>query len=214
MPAGLYVLNDYGSVQIDENWKNYGFKQMIPMNVHVPAGTNFIANVYSLSVAGDAVLIAPVSTNLAVSVVRTEYSGGVWTFHFIIMREFIQSYREDETAYIYVFDAMPGTSFSNVGLDVFNAAGQRVFHSDMNPMKARAVLPGNSGFTGTPGRIYAPLALTHTRHFGPITGIQYWAFRSFGSYITAMEHNIAGGGYVGSDGNVGLYAAVDVTGLA
>jgi hypothetical protein len=214
MPAGLAILNDYGSVQIDENWKNWGFKQLIPMSVHIPASTNFLANVYSLSVAGDAVLIAPVSQNLAVSVVRTEYSGGVWTYHFIILRQFILSYEETETAYIYVFDAMPGSSFSNVGLEVFNALGQRVFHSDMNPLKARAVLPGSSGFSGTSGRTYAPLALTHTRHFDPVNGIQYWGLRSFGSYITAMEHNVAGGGFAGTSVNDGLYAAVDVTGLS
>lgn len=214
MPAGLYILNDYGSVQIDENWKNYGFKQLIPMAVTVAAGTNFNANTYSLSVAGDAVLIAPVTTNLAVSVVRTTFSGGVWTFYFIILRQFALSYEEAETAYIYVFDVMPGTTFSNVGLEVFNALGQRVFHSDMNPLKARAVLPGSSGFTGTSGRVYAPLALTHTRHFDPVNGIQYWGLRSFGSYITAMEHNVAGGGFVGTSVNDGLYAAVDVTGLS
>lgn len=214
MPAGLFVLNDYGSVQIDDNWKNWGFKQLIPLSVHIAAGTNFNANTYSLSVAGEAVLIAPVSTNLAVSVVRTEFSGGVWTYHFIILRQFALGFDETETAYIYVFDAMPGSSFSNVGLEVFNALSQRVFHSDMNPLKARDVLPGSSGFTGDTGKTYAPLALTHTRHFDPTNGIQYWGLRSFGSFITAMEHNVAGGGFFGTSINAGLYAAVDVTGLS
>lgn len=213
MPAGIYILNDSGTVQIDENWRNFGFRAKTPLDVHIPANQNFLANTYSFSVAGEAVLIAPVTTNLCVNVVRTEFSGGVWTFHLIILRQFHQTYAEYETAQIYVYDVMPVSGFGNVGLEVFNAAGERVFHSDMNPMKSRQVLSGDTGYTGTSGRVYAPLFLTHTRHFDPINGIQYWGLRSYGDYITSIEINVAGGGFTGTNTNAGLYAAVDVTGL-
>ncbi|WP_126111820.1 MULTISPECIES: hypothetical protein [unclassified Bosea (in: a-proteobacteria)] len=200
-------------MQIDENWKNYGFKQLIPLSVHVAAGSNFTANTYSVSVAGEAILIAPVTSNLAVTVLRTEYVGGVWTFYLLIMRQFILSFDEFETAQIYVFDIIPPAPFSNVGLEVFNALGERTFHSDMNPLKARAVLPGSVGFGGPSDRVYAPLALTHTRHFDPISGIQYWGLRRSGSTIFPTQYNIPGGGFFGVSVNDGLYAAVDVTGL-
>lgn len=213
MPAGLTIRNDLGSVQIDENWRNYGLRQIIPMTVTIPANQSFVANTYSVSAAGEAVLIAPKSSNLFVIPQRTTFSGGIWTYYLLIMRQFILNFEESETVDIYVYDLLSGGGLGNVGLEVFDASGQRVFHSDMDPMKAADVLPGSSGFTGASGKVYVPLFLTHTRHFDPFNGIQFWGFRSIGNTITTTELNLPGGGFAGTSTNAGLYAAVDVTGI-
>ncbi|CAN7598543.1 hypothetical protein [Bosea sp. LjRoot237] len=213
MPTGLTITNDIGSVQIDENWRNFGLRQVIPLTVTIPANQTFVANTYTVSAAGEAVLIAPKSSNLFVIPQRTTFSGGVWTYHLLVMRQFLLNFEESETVNIYVYDLLPNGVYGDVGLEVFNASGQSVFHSDMDPMSAAAVLPGSSGFTGVSGRIYAPLFLTHTRHFNPTFGMYFWGLRSSSNTITTTELFLPGGGFSGTNDNAGLYASVDVTGL-
>lgn len=213
MPAGLQVFNAYGTIQIDETWRNYGYKQVIPVAFTVTTDTT-----YDMVLSGEAVLVAARSTSLAAVPLGSVNSSGTWTFSFMIVPPFIGgSY--SETIYFYVFDVMPTGGFSNFGMEVFNASGERVFHSDMKIMKipSGAVLPCNSGYTGTLGQIYAPLVLLNPIRSEFVSGSGYALstrrLRVSGSSIVSDDH-FAGYGAFGEFANEGLYAAVDVTGLS
>ncbi|CAN7337566.1 hypothetical protein LJR090_002564 [Bosea sp. LjRoot90] len=210
MPAGLRIINDTGTVQIDENWKNYGFRQKISVFLSTP-GLSF----YSLPVTGEAVLLAVKASTLMIEPLGSSLSGSTWTFDFRYHGEFTGG--GSETVDFYVFDVPPAGGFSNVGMQVFNASGERVYHSDMDVMKVPpgGILPCNTSFFGTPGRTYAPLTLinpTRTENVGGyFTSTR--ALRVSGSDILSSNILIGPGGFL-DFANEGLYAAVDVTGLS
>jgi|GEM_PF-4246303 len=221
MPAGLQVFNSFGTVQIDENWKNYGFRQIVPVSftLEPPIPGQSAAPVdYTLTLSGAAVLVAARSELLQVVAGGSLLSGTTWTFNWRIHPPPAPapgaSY--SETVIFYVFDVPVSGGFSNVGLEVFNASGERVFHSDMDVMKIRSVQPCSSGFTGLSGRIYAPLIVLNpikSTYTGSSYVLSSRALRASGSALTSSVVNVPGTGFL-EFGDEGLYAAVDVTGLS
>lgn len=211
MPAGLQIFNDFGTVQIDENWKNYGFRQIVPVYLET-GGVDY----YSLTLTGLSVLVAVRTTSMHVIPMGSLVSGTTWTFDFRYAGEF--SGGAAETVYFYVFDVPYWQSYSNLGMEVFNASGERVFHSDMDVMKVPSggVQPCNSNFYGAPGRIYAPLVLLNPIR-SEFTGSNYFqstrSLRVSGSNILSTNVPIGAGSFL-EFANEGLYAAVDVTGLS
>ncbi|PZU95632.1 MAG: hypothetical protein DI527_01075 [Chelatococcus sp.] len=222
MPAGLTIYNDSGTVQIDESWRNYGFKQRIPASISVnvpgsvPAGYN--GQPYSMTVSGEDVLIACRAETLLPVLMHTYADGGSWTYNWLFMPPFIGA-TYSETVEFYVFDLLPMGGFSNVGLEVFNAAGQRVFHSDADMMKVRGIQGCDTGFSGVGGRSYVPLIARNPIYgvnMGFPTGNRLWShcLRVSGSSIVTETRQLGSFGALGAYSNAGAYAAIDVTGLS
>lgn len=226
MPAGLTIFNQGGTTQIDENWKNYGFRYKFSGTFTVydtspPNPTGFNGATYQVVLGGSPQMLVACKAAVLLPIKQHSfYSGGTWTLNWLFMKQLGVFGAVSETVEFYVFDTMDG-SFSNVGMEVFNAAGERVFHSDAPVMRLGGanvgVQPCNTPFYGDSGRTYVPLILTPpfvaasvgfgTRHFS-------YGNRSLGSYIHAE-----GTPQLGSTASLtsadlpGLYAAIDVTGL-
>jgi hypothetical protein len=220
MPTGLQVFNDAGTVQIDESWKNYGFRNIVPVTVTCPADPGQQAQPVNitLDLTGQAVLLAARAHVLRPAVAGSYLSGSNWSFNWRVFPPDAAALgvSYSETIDFYVFDVPPAGGFSNVGAELFNAAGERVFHTDMQVMKVRGVQPCSVDFVGTPGRIYAPLILLNPIR-SEFTGSSYFmwtrALRVSANTITADDVALGGGAFLEFT-NYGLYAAVDVTGLA
>lgn len=218
MPSGLTIFNTSNTVQIDETWRNYGFRQIIPVNI-TTTNTNPPGNtVYNLSVTGQEVLVACKASTLCALPGRSYFDGTTWTFQWVFFTEFVGD-TINETVEFYVFDMM-NSAYSNVGLEIFNAAGQRVFHSDQSVMKVgtSGSLPITSTFTGVPGRSYVPLIErngVHGMDMGFPVGFRLasYALRVSGSTIFPTLITTPNGS-TGAYPTRGLYAAIDVTGLS
>lgn len=222
MPAGLTVFNDSGSVQVDENWKNYGFRNKfsVPITAYGtsppnPAGYNGMP--YGFTTPGSPqLLIACKASTLMPVKLHSYYDAGSWNFNYLMMPPTQSTY--SETVEFYVFDAMD-SSYSNVGMEVFNAAGQRVYHTDAPVMKYGGVRACNSSFLGAPGRTYVPIILANplvSVNMGGGIGNRLFSYglRSVGSNIQS-DGTIQLGAFGATAPYTvpGLYAAVDVTGL-
>lgn len=220
MPAGLQIFNDSGTIQIDESWRNYGFRQIIPVGVTLsaPPGQTAVPVDYTLTVSGEAVLIAARSETIQTVAAGSNLSGSTWEFNWRFHPPPfpVPGLDYSDTIYFYVFDVMPSGGFSNIGMEVFNASSQRVFHSDMSVMKVRSVLSGASDYSGAGGRIFAPLVTLNpirSTFNGSSYVITTRGFRTPGSTILTADLNFPASGFL-EFSNYGQYAAVDVTGLA
>lgn len=230
MATGLAVYNTENTIQIDENWKNYGFRQKIAVSATVydtsppnPAGFNGMP--YMLTVSGSPQLLVACKAAVLLPVKQhSYYSGGTWELNWLFMRQLGMFGTVSETVEFYIFDQMTGP-FSNVGLAVYNAAGELVFHSDARPMKlgsaSNAGIQGcNTSFSGDSGRTYVPLILSNpfvVANIGGGMGNRHFSYgnRSLGSVITGEGTPQLGAfaSLAGSTDIPGLYAAIDVTGL-
>lgn len=226
MPAGLTVYNDSNTVQIDENWQNYGFRQKISITVTTSniVGSGYPSQYpYTLAVGGtQALLCACSSPSQYPFRLHSYYSGGVWTINWLFMHDEGDSGTYEPSTYtatidFYIFDTLE-SSYSNVGLEVFNASGQRVFHSDAPMMKIGAVQSCSSGFGWASGSEYAPLIMQIPAGGILISGAglrsaQYCVRTTGNSINSKIYYNNSAGSLV-SGVNTGLYAAIDVTGLS
>lgn len=226
MTAGLTIYSETNTVQIDESWKNYGYRQKFPVTIlsHKssppnPPGLNGMP--YQVVVAGSPQLLVGCRAALLQPIKQwSYYSGGYWYINWLFMIPWWTPGDVVEEVWFYVFDAMDGT-YSNVGLEVFNEDSERVFHSDAPLMRLGGETPGiqpcSVAFTGDVGRIYCPLILVPPfwtanvgigrRHFA-------WGNRSIDNYITADETaQLGAAGSLTQVALPGLYAAIDVTDL-
>lgn len=229
MPAGITIINDGGTTQIDENWKNYGYRQRIPVTVTAydtspPNPPGFNGATYQLVVSGSPqLLIACKAAELLPVKQQSYFDGSTWYSTWLFMKQLglLGTGGVTETVWFYIFDAMDG-AYSNVGLEVFNAGGQRVFHSDSPVMRLGGanvgIQPCNAYFVGDAGREYVPLILQNpfvTANVG--SGYRHFSYgnRSVGSNILAEgtpQLGVSGSTIFGVD-IPGLYAAIDVTGF-
>lgn len=229
MPAGLQVINRWGTIQIDDTWRNYGFRSKFSATITAymssppnPPGWNGMP--YEFTTPGTpALLCACRASQLTPLKLYSFYNGTNWTFRWAFLAgEDPSGPAITETVDFYIFDAIDGV-FSNVGLEVFTASGSRAFHSDAAVMRVGredggGVQPCNSGFTGTPGRIYAPLIMQVSVvgiNVGFPAGYRLFqhCLRASGSDIVTSLRNPGAFGASGVYDLPGLYAAIDVTGL-
>jgi hypothetical protein len=213
MPAGLQIFNDSGTVQIDELWRNYGFKQVQTQSVTADSDGTIV----DVTAVGTDILIAPRPTTLLVAPMQSYLSGSTWTYRFMFRSYFVGE-TITETVSFYVFDMLDGT-YSNVGLEVFNASGQRTFHSDGAMMKCRAINDCKTTFTGDSGHIYAPIftraPIQATFYFGIGYRLEAHYMRCPSNTVTYGLTNLLGtSGSTALYSNNGQYAAIDVTGFA
>ncbi len=218
MPAGLNVFNTWGTIQVDENYRNYGFRNKFTVTM-TDSGIAGQGVIEFTTPGTPALLVACHCTAFFHHPGTTYYDGTNWRITFYYQNIF---FGDNVTAPLdfYIFDVLE-TAFSNVGMEVFNASGQRVFHSDANLLRigddgGPAIQSGSSGSTGTPGRIYAPLIMLSTAHGVDFASPQadrvlFWMHRSDGHTILAREGGVILAPTLLIDGNAGLYAALDVT---
>ncbi|MGO4816700.1 hypothetical protein AB4156_45160, partial [Cupriavidus sp. 2MCAB6] len=88
----------------------------------------------------------------------TEFDGVTWLYRWLL-HPITSGSGSAEIVKFYIFDTPPNPSFKNLGLEIFNAAGQRVFHDEVRPLKVVSVQTCDASFTGVPGRSYVPLLL-------------------------------------------------------
>lgn len=226
MTAGLTVFNTDNTVQIDESYRNYGFRSKIQISVTT---SNIVGSgipdvyPYSFTTPGTiAQLVACSSNSQYPYLLHSYFDGTSWTHNFRFIHDpgesgFYEPSTYTGTVTFYVFDVID-SSFSNVGLEVFNAASQRVFHSDMTLMKSGPVIYAGSNYTGASGRIYAPLVLEigiFTPTPVPGQGYRQWQrclrVQSGGQVIRSRELSPGVVGAAGPYDAGGLYAALDVT---
>lgn len=221
MAVYLRVKGAAGATQIDDGYRNYGFqsKQSAVISVNAPATTppGYNGLPYQMTASGTDVLIACRTVTLLPVLMHTYASGGVWTYNWLFLPPFTGA-TYTETVVFYVFDMMTGP-FGNVGLRVKKPTGEIIFHSDARPMIVPNILGCDVGFTGDPGRIYAPLfteSPVYGVNMGPGFGLRLFAhclYSSGSNIIAAGGYQLGAFGASAAYSNVGQYAAVDVTGL-
>lgn len=227
MSAGLTIFNDSGTVQVDENWRNYGFRNKIsfPITTSNIFGSSYPqVYPYSLTISGTpALIVACRSSSQFPFRLHSYYDSGTWTINWHFWHDegtsgFYEPSTYTGTVDFYIFDTIE-TSFSNVGLEVFTASGQRVFHSDAPMMKYGALSACTSDYSWGSGREFAPVILQIPAQSMLVSGAGYriaqYCLRTVGNQIQSRKIvNSTAGGAAGSYSYSGLYAAIDVTGLS
>jgi len=142
MPAGIQITGSHGTAQIDENYKNF---------VVVANGSKVTGD---WAVAGASSYLHIVVTNAVNPIVAfkcaeqvglgyTAISGSTWTITLLTNNPAALDY--------WVFDESPSTSPASVGIEIYNSAGARVYHSAQKPLR----VAGTGAGTYTSGRTYA-----------------------------------------------------------
>lgn len=223
MPAGLTIVNDFNTVQIDENWRNYGFKtkfsQVFTTSDDLGGPPPIID--YGFSVSGTNALLCAVRSPVQEPFrLHSYFDGSTWTFNWKFLHDSGDVYvpgSHTGTVDFFIFDVLDGGGFSNVGIEVFNAAGQRVYHSDMQVMRCEAIQPCTTPFSGPAGRSFAPLILRNPAGGTPVGGVGFraaqYCVRCDGTNITSRRRYLSSSGTLITSVDPGLFAAIDVTGL-
>lgn len=132
MTAGIQVIGDHGSTQIDENYFNI---VLIASGVSTTqTGQTISTNEFGTTIASFITVtgVAPVicmdtrGANLTVWCIQT--SGNQFTFTII-------SASQPATFSYYIYDVMPNIQASNQGLTVWNSNGKVTFNSDYEPLR-------------------------------------------------------------------------------
>ncbi|TCR65439.1 hypothetical protein [Bosea sp. BK604] len=221
MADGLIVYNEFNTVQIDETWRNMGFREKRSVSVSVaatspPVPAGYGGQPMAITVSGgEEVLVACRASALHPVMLHSYFDGGTWTFNWMFITNLVGE-AVTETVDFYVFDILTG-SYSDFGLKVYDASSRLVFDSSAPIIKAVRFLGCDTGFTGAPGRTYAPLIM-RAPFFGVNLGLPAGnrlfahCLRSSGNSITSAVKSLGAFGASGAYGNVGEYAVIDVTG--
>lgn len=133
MAAGFQIINEGGHYQVSETYMSFGLlaKGTVSMTLDA-AYTASPVRTGSLTIAATNPICAIGTSSAYVSVFRTSYSGGSWTFYFRCAStvNFNLNY--------WLFDnsnAVMSTIVDNSGLQVFRSDGTTAFHSSMKPLK-------------------------------------------------------------------------------
>jgi hypothetical protein len=144
MPVGLQVYGSHGVLQIDENYKNL---VVVASGSKVTGDWTFAGGSYyvQITVTNFVTPLIAFKSDEDVGLGYSSISGSNWTFTFLTNNPAAMSY--------WVFDQSPSASPGNVGLEVYNNSGERVYHSEQKPMRVAGVGPG----TYASGRTYAAI---------------------------------------------------------
>lgn len=134
MAAGLKILNDHDTYQIDENYQNFMLKQKI--NVTLGASSNWQNKTITFAGSPSAIcairLSVPADPNSGpcAAVKKSIYANGTWTVDLMCINVTGASH----TIIAYIFDVGVPQSDS-FGLAVWNADAELVFHSSGKPLR-------------------------------------------------------------------------------
>lgn len=153
MVAGLQVISDSNTLQIDENYSNLRVVHQGTLNVIV---RNTVLNDpnpgASLTVIGDFPMLffGANTSDTAFMVASRTRSGNRWTFTVYAASQTLTDGSVASVPY-YIFDSMPVTSPGTFGLQVYNDNGTLVFDSSNKYLRISGV------FQPTPFNISTPL---------------------------------------------------------
>lgn len=131
MTAGIQILNDWGTVQVDDEWAGMTMRHKVQCVIRTPADA---AHAFKGAITIQAKTpIVFWKTDAPIFVLSSQNNGdGTWTFTF--------QATEPTVSLIYVFDT-PEWVAQNCGLEVFNTQGVKVFGDQAAPLKLAAVVP-------------------------------------------------------------------------
>lgn len=132
MPAGFAVYNDWGTVQVDENWPAMSLRLKLTVSIATRT-SNFGINYYTdVRFAAAAPLVFWKSGQPVFVYFSVNNGDGTWTYRFCS--------DESTTITLYIFDT-PEWFPQSSGLEVFNANGVKVFGDQLDPLKLVTVVP-------------------------------------------------------------------------
>ncbi len=215
MPVGIEIINDGGSVLIDSYWRNFGFRSKFSATITAyytspPNPPSWLGMTYSFTTPGTAAQVVACKASLLRPVKLNSYfTGSSWKHNWCFLISGTAT--ESETVEFYIFDVMEGAA-SNVGIEIFDEAGQRAYHSDFPVMKIGGVQGCDNNFAGVSGRSYVPLIM-RTPILNLASRPHQWTLRSVGNLILTELRQYSNLGSLLSSVNPGRFMAVDVTGL-
>lgn len=141
MPAGLQIFNDAGVYQIDETYINYVLisKGTATTNSASPNYSFSARPIYYVEITATGrtapILALKGTYGDAVCVVGGSVSDGTWKWR-------VAASDNGISFDYYIFDVAPLSS-DNFGLQVFNTAGDPVFHSSQKPLRVAGTFTSN-----------------------------------------------------------------------
>lgn len=136
MAFGILAKNDFGNVQIDENYKNL-----------------FLAQKGTVSTSSGSATVTITGARLPIIAIRSTAGQIGWagmsnpssgTFNF-----FIKSQNATQSFDYWIFDSATNLALPNFGLLVKNASGEVVFRSDKLPLRVDSAVTLTAGSSAT-----------------------------------------------------------------
>lgn len=152
MVAGLQVISDSNTLQIDENYSNLRVAHQGTLNVIV---RNTVVNDpnsgASLTVIGNTPMLffGANTSNTAFIVASRTRSGNSWTFTVYAKSQTLTDGSVASVPYC-IFDSMPVTSPGTFGLQVYNDNGTLAFDSSNKYLRISGVFQPTEGMLSTP----------------------------------------------------------------
>lgn len=157
MAAGIEIRNASGTILVDENYFNLVLRTKSTIGFSSSNGYSSFAQI-SVSSASFPVIAWECASLVAMT--HFTKSGSTYTFHFACQGG------NGTSCTFYVFGEPSLTeNYGKAGFEVFNAAGQRVFHSGAKPARVEAFVAASSAQTPISylaGRRYATSMLRHS----------------------------------------------------
>jgi hypothetical protein len=207
MATGVKIYNDASTIQIDETYRNVCLISKQSIGLTHSFGTVYV----DITATGPRALVCMESANYVPILANVTFNGTnwVWRWGFYYLGG---AYPTSDTAYAWIFDYLVTPPSDTVGLKVFNAAGEMVYHSASKPLRVITTLGHNTGYTGTAGRKYLPLIMAnayYTETIFPNTTGYTIGMQASGNVIGSMPVPLSPA--VATGANYGQYAVIDVT---
>ena len=207
MTDGMIIRRDSGATVLDNTFKTLGLSDVI--DVGISASTTSVT--YTLNVSGENVMVACYSAALEHSVYSISDSGSSAIIVFLFRGP---GGPTSETVRFFVF-SNPVFGSEDFGIKIFDGSGSPVFSNFKKPIRIAGVVPGNSGFTGTSGRLYAPIILSRhddvTFNNGVIWNVRYSFLQCAGNVINANMRVVKTVSGIRRSPTGATYLAADVT---
>lgn len=220
MVAGIRVRNQYFTTQIDHNYKNYGFVQVIPVNVVITSPSVDEQGIVQVTVPGINSLVGVRSSLFFYFPMGSFFDGTNWIYTFKFMPPVAITGTQSETVSLFVFNTLESGGLSNIGIRIRHpVTGEIGFHSDMRPLYMEAKSLCTSAFGGTPGQIYCPIItrLCFINNFYAGLGFRAEPFglRCSGSTIEVRQFTLPSYyALFNTYYDPGEYSVINVTGLS
>lgn len=149
MPAGIEVINDNGSIQIDQNYSNYLLKAKGIATTSAIAPQIHIADISVSNSEAPILCVRPTAGLTAVNLITQHNPGGVTTFRLVT--------HSVASVEWFIFDAGRAVADISPGLSVYLPDGSLAYNSNAAALKVESVIlspPIASGESWTNSRYY------------------------------------------------------------
>lgn len=219
MSWGIRIRGNGFQTQIDHNFKNYGFLQIIPVTVTMTFPSVPEQGLVQVTVPGLNSLVGVRCEQFFYFPLGSYFDGTNWLYTFKFFPEFVATGTFSETVKFYVFNTLEVGALPNVGIRIRHpVTGELVFHSAMRPLNMVAKTPCTAAFYGDPARLFCPIVTRFCFINNFYAGVGYrlepYGLRCVGSTIGVKQYSLPAN-YAGffTYFDAGEYAAIDVTGL-